>query len=139
LLSNILRFVLRNFPLTQIHPNFQNAAEAAESAGAQNMFWEMHDYLYEHQQALGVERLIKYATTIGLDIPRFLYDFSSHVHSTQIREDFPSGVRSGVNGTPTFFVNGLCYNQSWELETLLENLRRIISKTPEITNTEGIS
>lgn len=86
-----------------------------------------------------MEHLIKYATTIGLDIPRFLYDFSGHVRSTQIREDFLSGVRSGVNGTPPFFVNGLCYNQSWELETLLENLRRIISKIPEITNTEGIS
>jgi len=139
LLGTNLRFVFRNFPLTQVHPNAQNAAEAAESAGAQNMFWEMHDCLYEHQQAPGVKHLVQYATTLGLDLPKFLYDFSNHVHSARIREDFLSGVRSGVNGTPTFFVNGLRYNQSWDLETLLDNLRRIISKTPKITNNERIS
>jgi protein-disulfide isomerase len=101
-LGDNLRFVFRNFPLTQIHPNAQNAAEAAESAGAQNKFWDMHDCLFEHQQALGVEHLVQYATMLGLDLNQFVYDLSNHVHSPRIREDFLSGVRSGVNGTPTF-------------------------------------
>jgi protein-disulfide isomerase len=128
LLGDNLRFVFRNFPLTQIHPNAQNAAEAAESAGAQNMFWEMHDCMFEHQQALYVEHLMQYATMLGLDLPRFVYDLSNHVYAPRVREDFRSGVRSGVNGTPTFYVNGIRYNDSWDLEPLLENLRSTINE-----------
>jgi protein-disulfide isomerase len=76
-----LRFVFRNFPITQIHPHAQHAAEAAESAAAQNKFWETHDYLYEHQQALGDDHLEKYAAKLGLDLTRFNHDMSSHAHS----------------------------------------------------------
>lgn len=123
MLGDSLRFVFRNFPLTQIHPNAQNAAEAAESAGAQNMFWEMHDCLFEHQQQLGLEHLMQYATMLGLDLDQFGYDLTKHIHAPRIREDFLSGVRSGVNGTPTFFLNGLRYDYSWDLETLLKVLR----------------
>lgn len=128
LMAENLRFAFRNFPLSQIHPNAQNAAEAAESAGVQKMFWEMHDCLYEHQRTLDVEHLVEYATKLGLDLPRFVYDLSNHVHAARIREDFLSGVRSGVNGTPTFYVNGSRYNDSWDLETLLENLRDAINE-----------
>jgi protein-disulfide isomerase len=122
-LSNKLRFVFRNFPITQIHPHAQHAAEAAESAAAQNKFWDMHDYIYEHQQALGVDHLEKYATKLALDLTQFNHDMSSHAHTQHIREDFLSGVRSGVNGTPTFYINGIRYNDSWDLQTLLKTLR----------------
>jgi protein-disulfide isomerase len=122
-LGNKLRFVFRNFPITQIHPHAQHAAEAAESAAAQNKFWEMHDHLYEHQQALEDNHLEKYANKLGLDLAQFNHDMSSHAHAQRIREDFLSGVRSGVNGTPTFYINGTRYDGSWDLETLLKTLR----------------
>jgi protein-disulfide isomerase len=129
LLGKDLRFVFRNFPLTQVHPHAQHAAEAAESAAVQNKFWEMHDYLYEHQQALDDEHLVQYAATLGLDLSEFVRDISSHVHASHIREDFLSGIRSGVNGTPAFYINGIRYNNSWDLETLLETLRYTIKKS----------
>jgi protein-disulfide isomerase len=83
----------------------------------------MHDYIYEHQQALDDNHLEKYASKLGLDLDRFNRDVSSHTHTQHIREDFLSGVRSGVNGTPTFYINGIRYNDSWDLETLLKTLR----------------
>lgn len=122
-LGNKLRFIFRNFPITQIHPHAQHAAEAAEAAAAQNKFWEMHDYLYEHQQALDDNHLEKYASKLGLDITKFNHDMASHAYAQRVREDFLSGVRSGVNGTPTFYINGIRYNGSGDLETLLKTLR----------------
>jgi protein-disulfide isomerase len=122
-LGNKLRFIFRNFPITQIHPHAQHAAEAAEAAAAQNKFWEMHDYLYEHQLALDDNHLEKYASRLGLDITQFNHDMASHAHAQRVREDFLSGVRSGVNGTPTFYINRIRYNGSWNLETLLKTLR----------------
>jgi protein-disulfide isomerase len=122
-LKNKLQFVFRNFPITQIHPHAQQAAEAAESAAAQNKFWDMHDHLYEHQQALDDSHLERYASKLELDLDRFNHDMSSHAHAQRIREDFLSGVRSGVNGTPTFYINGIRYNGSWDLQTLLKALR----------------
>jgi protein-disulfide isomerase len=122
-LGSKLCFVFRNFPITQIHPHAQHAAEAAESAAEQNKFWEMHDHIYEHQQALDDNHLEKYAGKLGLDSVKFNNDMSSHAHARHIREDFLSGVRSGVNGTPTFYINGIRYNDSWDLETLLKTLR----------------
>jgi protein-disulfide isomerase len=129
LLGKDLRFVFRNFPLTQVHPHAQHSAEAAESAAAQNKFWEMHDYLYEHQQALDDEHLVQYATLLGLNLSKFVSDMSNHVHAARIREDFLSGIRSSVNGTPTFYINGIRYNNSWDLETLSESLRYAIEQT----------
>ena len=127
-LGNNLRFVFRNFPLTQIHPHAQHAAEAAEAAGAQNKFWEMHDYLYEHQQSLDDKNLEKYAGILGLGMVKFKNDFYKHVYASRVREDFLSGVRSGVNGTPSFFLNGIHYNNSWDYETLSETLVSIIKE-----------
>jgi protein-disulfide isomerase len=127
-LGNNLRFVFRNFPLTQIHPHAQHAAEAAEAAGAQNKFWEMHDYLYEHQQALDDKNLEKYAGILGLGMVKFKNDFYKHVYASRVREDFLSGVRSGVNGTPSFFLNGIHYNNSWDYEILSETLVSIIKE-----------
>ncbi len=128
LLGNNLRFVFRNFPLTQIHPHAQHAAEAAECAGAQNKFWEMHDILYENQQALEDENLLEYAKVLELDISRFQDDFYNHTFALRVREDFLSGIRSGVNGTPTFYINGMRYNDSWDQETLTKTLVNIINE-----------
>jgi protein-disulfide isomerase len=123
-----LRFVFRNFPITQVHPHAQHAAEAAECAATQNKFWEMHDYLYEHQQALDDKHLERYASELGLDLARFKNDMSMHVHAARVHEDFLSGVRSGVNGTPTFYIDSIRYNGSWNLETLMETLNSTIDK-----------
>ena len=100
--------------------------ETAEASAGQNRFWEMHDYIYEHQQALDDKHLEKYADNLGLNLAKFNNEMSSHVHAGRIREDFLSGIHSGVNGTPTFYINGIRYNDSWDLETLLEALRSAI-------------
>lgn len=104
--GSALRFVFRNMPLTQAHPQAQLAAEAAEAAGAQGKFWEMHDALYENQRSLGPELVRELARKIGLDMQRFEADLEEHRFRQRVRHDFMSGVRSGVNGTPTFFING---------------------------------
>jgi protein-disulfide isomerase len=126
--GNKMRFAFRNFPLTQIHPHAQHAAEAAECAGAQNKFWEMHDILYENQEALEDVNLLEYAEVLKLDMPRFQDNFYNHTFALRVREDFLSGIRSGVNGTPTFYINGMRYNDSWDQETLTKTLRDIINK-----------
>lgn len=123
-LGDQLRFVFRNFPLATIHPHAEQAAEAAEAAGAQGKFWEMHDTLYEHQQALDDAHLVQYARSLHLDQPRFERDLLTHAFAERVREDFLSGIRSGVNGTPTFFINGLRHDGSYDLETLLAAILR---------------
>ena len=115
-LGNQLRFVFRNFPLAEAHPNARLAAQAAEAAGAQGKFWEMHDMLFEHQQALEAEDIIGYAESLKLDVARFTEDLKAGTYAKRVREDFRSGVKSGVNGTPTFFVNGSRYDGSWANE-----------------------
>jgi protein-disulfide isomerase len=117
-----LRFVFRHFPLTQIHPRAEGAAEASEAAGAQGQFWEMHDLLYENQRALDPMHLLGYAEDLGLDTQRFVRELEERVHQPRVREDFMSGVRSGVNGTPAFFINGIRYDGSWDVAPLLEAL-----------------
>ena len=117
-----LRFVFRHFPLTQIHPHAEPAAEASEAAGAQDRFWEMHDLLFENQHLLDPRHLVGFAEALNLDTERFVREFESHRYHERVREDFMSGVRSGVNGTPTFFINGYRYEGSWDLMPLLEAL-----------------
>jgi protein-disulfide isomerase len=113
-----MRLVFRNFPITTAHPNAEHAAEAAEGAGAQRKFWEMHDWLYEHQSRLDDRDLLEYAVELGLDETRFRREFEEHAFAARVREDFMSGVKSGVNGTPTFFINGTRHEGPWDLETL---------------------
>ena len=113
-----MRFAFRNFPLTNAHPNAQHAAEAAESAASQGKFWEMHDYLYEHQARLEDADLIAYAHKLHLDPARFTRDLESHAFAPKVREDFLSGVKSGVNGTPSFFINGFRHDGPWDFEAL---------------------
>jgi protein-disulfide isomerase len=119
-----LRFVFRNFPITTSHPHAERAAEAAEAAAAQDRFWPMHDLLYENQQRLEAKDLLSYADRLGLDVERFERDLDEHVHAARVHEDFMSGVRSGVNGTPSFYVNGKRYDDSYDLDTLLRSLQR---------------
>jgi protein-disulfide isomerase len=119
-----LRFVFRNFPLRESHPHAQRAAEAAEAAGAQGTFWEMHDRLFERQFALDDTSLAEYALELGLDVERFRRELERQVYEPRVREDFRSGVTSGVNGTPTFFVNGERYDDEWDAATLLAALER---------------
>jgi protein-disulfide isomerase len=119
-----LRFVFRNFPISTSHPHAEHAAEAAEAAGAQGRFWEMHDLLYENQQHLSDPDLEGYAERLGLDVQTFDDELTAQVHAARVHEDFMSGVRSGVNGTPTFYVNGARYDDSYELESFLPALER---------------
>ena len=112
-LGDQLRSVFRNFPLAEAHPHARLAAQAAEAAGAQGRFWEMHDILFEHQDALEPQDLVSYALSLELDIPQFKRDLEAGTHAKKVRDDFRSGVKSGVNGTPTFFVNGARYDGSW--------------------------
>jgi protein-disulfide isomerase len=107
-LGSELRFVFRNFPLTNIHEFAMAAAETAEAAGAQGKFWPMHDFLYEHQATLGDPSVaLGYAKKLGLDTQRSERELAQHMYQKRIKDDFMGGVRSGVNGTPTFYVNGI--------------------------------
>ena len=108
-----LRFVFRHFPLAEAHPNAQSAAEAAEAAGAQGRFWEMHDILFRNQAALEPENLLLYAARVGVDAQRVARELVAGTWTKKVRDDFRGGVRSGVNGTPTFFVNGVRYDGNW--------------------------
>jgi formate-nitrite transporter family protein len=120
-----LRFVFRNFPIATSHPHAEEAAEAAEAAAAQGRFWEMHDLLYENQKRLRDSDLRGYAELLELDIDSFDRDLAEHVHAARVHEDFMSGVRSGVNGTPTFYIDGVRYDDSYDLETLHAALERV--------------
>ena len=119
-----LRFIFRNFPLKESHPHAEHAAEAAEAAGAQGKFWEMHDRLYQRQFALEDSSLAEYAADLGLDVARFTQELAQGTQAPRVREDFRSGVSSGVNGTPTFFINGARHDGSYDAETLLAALER---------------
>ena len=119
-----LRFIFRNFPLTTLHPHAEQAAEAAEAAAAQGRFWEMHDRLFENQRNLLNEDLSSYARALNLDLDAFDKDLAKHVRADRVHEDLMSGVRSGVDGTPTFFINGLRHDDSYDLETLLQSVQR---------------
>lgn len=114
-----LRFVYRHFPLTESHPDAARAAEASEAAAAQGKFWEMHSMLFEHQEALDDASLRGYARQIGLDLKRYDQDMENHAYAEHIRDDFSSGLRSGANGTPTFFINGDRYDLPWDEESWL--------------------
>ncbi len=114
-----LRFVFRNFPLSEIHPHAAQAAAAAEAAADHGKFWEMHDRLFEHQTRLGERDLVNYASELGIASEGFLELMQSEEKADRVQEDFMTGVRSGVNGTPTFFINGVRYDGSWDFTDLV--------------------
>src|SRR5262249_28255555 len=123
-LGSRLRFVFRNFPLAEMHPHAARAAEAAEAAAAQGKFWEMHDLLYEHQKALDDAHLAQYAKRLALDVGRVKRELEAGTYTNRVRSDFRSGVCSGVNGTPTFFVNGRRLDGPWDFDGLMDAIQR---------------
>jgi protein-disulfide isomerase len=127
-LGDEMRFVYRHFPLSQIHPHAVLAAEAAEAAGAQGQFWEMHDMLFANQEALDGEDLARYAASIGLELDRFLDDLATHKYESRVRESFMSGVRSGVNGTPTFFIDGIRFDGPPQYGALLSAMEAVAAE-----------
>jgi protein-disulfide isomerase len=125
-LGKQLRFVFRNFPLSQAHPHALHAAIAAEAVGAhgEDVFWQMHDTLYENQDALDDEALASYAEALGVPASELAVATAGGPIAARVRADFRGGVRSGVNGTPTFFVNGERYDGNWtDVETFVSVLR----------------
>jgi protein-disulfide isomerase len=121
-LGKKLRFVFRNFPLTQAHPYALVAAEAAEAAALQGKFWEMHDIIYENQEMLEPRALLVWARELGLDIEKFENAIRKGEVTKRIKEDRMSGIASGVNGTPCFFINGNRYDGAADYESLLDAL-----------------
>lgn len=122
-LGDSLRFVFRNFPLAQIHPDAQHAAEAAEAAAEMGQFWPMHDLLYENQQQLSDDDLMRYAERLGLNREKFAAALQSGETREKVRSDYQSGIDSGVNGTPAFFINGARFEGNWQGDGLLDALQ----------------
>jgi protein-disulfide isomerase len=118
-LGDGLRFVFRNFPLNEVHPHAEHAAEIAEAAATHHKFWEMHDMLYAHQDALADQNLAEYATLLGIPASEVKRALAQHAYLERVHEDFMSGVRSGVNGTPTFFINGTRHDGAYDRDNLL--------------------
>ncbi len=129
-LGGRLRFVFRNFPIGDIHPHAEHAAEAAESvserAGAK-AYWEMHDLIFEHQHALDDASLARYATKAGADGEGVLSDLREGRYQERVQESFMSGARTGVNGTPTLFIDGIRYDGPRDEATLVEALELVAS------------
>ena len=126
-LGKDLRFVFRNFPLTDAHPQAYTAALAAEAAGRQDAFWKMHDLLYEKQESMSGPHFFNgLATSLGLDIAKFEADLHDAAVAKKVDDDFESGVRSGVNGTPTFFINGQRHDGSYDFASLVEAIDQVL-------------
>jgi protein-disulfide isomerase len=122
-LPDQLRFVFRHFPLENLHPRARRAAEAAEAAGSQGKFFEMHAALFEHQTALEDADLLRYAAELDLEIARFRADLDAHTHVSRVHEDFRGGVRSGVRGTPTFYLDDARYDGVVGVRQLVATIR----------------
>jgi protein-disulfide isomerase len=125
-LGSDLKFVFRNFPLRKIHPNAFPAALATEAAGRQNKFWEMHDIIFENQQTLDGWHILHFGLIVGLDLEKFKEDMQDQVLIDKVSKDFESGLRSGVNRTPTFFINGSKYEGEWKGDLLLQHLKGLL-------------
>ena len=123
-----VRYVWRHLPLTDVHPNAQLAAEAAEAAAAQGAFWEMHDLLLDHQGALSIRDLLGYAGSLGLDTERFFSDLRGHAGAERIRQDTDSADLSDVSGTPTFFVNGKRHYGAYDIESLTKAVKMAMAR-----------
>jgi protein-disulfide isomerase len=115
-----IRFVYRHFPLHDVHPRALVAAEAAECAASQGRFWEMHDLLFENQARMERNHLEEYARRLELDVTRFAAELDTHEHIDRVRADLESGARSGVRGTPSFFVNGRIVDVSFGMRALFD-------------------
>ena len=121
-LANRLLFGFRHFPLREVHPDAERAAQAAEAAAAQGAFWPMHDRMYESRGALGRDDVVGYATDLGLDAARFAQELDSGAHAARVQHDVDSGLASGVTGTPAFFVGGRLHDGSFDAGSLIAAL-----------------
>ena len=123
-----LRFAYRHFPLTEVHPHAELAAEAAEAAGAQGKFWPMHDLLFTHSPHLKEKQLIGYAEQAGLDMARYQNEMNDHVYLQRVKEHMLSGRHFGVRSTPAFFVNGVFADVSFGLQHLHEAIDQALAR-----------
>jgi protein-disulfide isomerase len=121
-LGERLRIVYRHYPLSGAHPDAEAAAEAAEAAGAQGRFWEMHDLLFQNQSNLKRKDLLVYAENLSLDVDRFRKELTGSIYQDRVRQDFRFGVQNGVYGTPGLFLNGVRHDGGWDSATLLKTL-----------------
>ena len=142
-LGNNLRFVFRQFPTVQSHPHSLRAAEASEASGAQGKFWEMHDQLFMHQQALEDHNLSRYAQRIGLDNERFTHDMTQNTFLGQIQSDFDRSLfDEHITGTPTFYINEVRYTGATNVESLLLAIKQADTEgrivLPEQTGLRGV-
>jgi protein-disulfide isomerase len=122
-LGDQLSVTFRHFPMTEVHPHGQHAAEVAEAAAAQGKFWEMHDILFAHQDALDDASLLKYVADLALDDERVKRELASHAHAGRVAEDRAGGLASSVRGTPTFYIDGARYDSSVALGPMLAAMR----------------
>ena len=122
--------VFRHFPLSEAHPMAFPAAQTAEFAGERNRFWEMHDSLYANQPRLGLQTLFSVAEDLGLPRAELQTTLTSDRYAGRIREDFLSGARSGVNGTPCFFVNGVRHEGAWSFDDLAAAIHAAQTRPP---------
>jgi protein-disulfide isomerase len=123
-----LAFVFRHFPLAEAHPFAQAAAVASEAAANQGKFWEMHALIFEHQRSLGLELLLRLAETLKLDMTTFGRDFKDPKLFKKVEDQFESGIVSGVNGTPSFYINGVKYEDSYDYESLTRAIDNAIAE-----------
>jgi protein-disulfide isomerase len=121
-----IRFVFRNFPIPQLHPHAEQAAEAAEAAAAQGRFWEMYELLLRPSSSLDQDSLLGYARDLGLDLDRFGQEVTGAAHAAKIEQDVREGVRNGVNATPKFYVDGRRIDGKFPLEGLEDAIRASI-------------
>jgi protein-disulfide isomerase len=121
-LEGRLRFAFRHFPLQEIHPDAQRAAEASEAAAAQDAFWAMHDALYAARGVLGLDAVLDAARSVGLDVERVRAELADGVHTARVEEDIRSGRAVGVSGTPAFFVNGVRHDGGYDAQSLIAAL-----------------
>ena len=126
-LGKRLRFVFRNFPLVEMHPHAEAAAETAEFAGAHGKFWEMHDLLFERQERLGGPLFLELAEKLELPATDLAEALEDGTFKSRVRGDFTGGVRSGVNGTPTFFIDGLRHDGPFDFESLVNAIDAAMS------------
>jgi protein-disulfide isomerase len=123
-----VRFVFRHFPVESAHPHAMHAAQAAEAAGGQSKFWQMHDLLFENQRHLEMTHLRGYAERLELDMPRFIAEMDDEIYLQRVREHMQSGARSHVRGTPTFYINGVIQDVSFGMHSLMEGVEAAVRR-----------
>ncbi|HEY5303447.1 MAG TPA: thioredoxin domain-containing protein [Acidimicrobiales bacterium] len=124
--ADSMRFVFRNLPLAEVHPNAEAAAEVAEAVGVQGKFWEIHDQLFENQNDLSAAALLRYVEEVGADVKLATQVIADGIARRRVESDLEGAIRSGANGTPTFFINGERYDGSWLYQPFADHLTHLL-------------